>query len=254
MARHNKKPLKTYPVQYKPGTGENSEPDISWKSLRDTDTEKRFQFKPANTKQEQLCQAIEKGQLNLVTGVAGTGKSLAVCAMAARLLLEGKIEKVIITRPMVGVGGKTGGFLPGDANMKMMPYVFQMLDYLSDCLGEKTYKDYLSKGIIEIMSLEFMRGFSSKKIMVICDESENLTWAELLMIVTRIGKESRMCLMGDLTQTDLNLTSRELPFYKFLCQMKPLIDKGKIGHFNLTEILRSGIVREIIDILSKRTK
>ncbi len=152
--------------------------------------------------QKDYVKAIRKNTVTFGVGPAGTGKTyLAVCLAAAAY--KGKqAEKIILTRPAVEAGEKLG-FLPGDLQTKVDPYLRPLYDALQEMFGLETYAKLMEKGVIEVAPLAYMRGRTLSGAFVILDEAQNATCEQMKMFVTRLGEGSKMVITGDLTQTDL---------------------------------------------------
>lgn len=157
---------------------------------------------PKTLGQAILCDAFRHNDIVFASGVAGTGKTyLAVCHAVMRLKEE-NVEKIILTRPAVEAG-ESLGFLPGDMKEKVDPYLRPLYDALYDMLGVETVDRLIEKQIIEIAPLAFMRGRTLNKAVVILDEAQNTTQAQMKMFLTRMGQNAQMIINGDITQIDL---------------------------------------------------
>ena len=152
--------------------------------------------------QQDYVAAIKKNTVTFGVGPAGTGKTyLAVCLAAAAY--KGKqVEKIILTRPAVEAGEKLG-FLPGDLQTKVDPYLRPLYDALQEMFGTETYSKLMEKGVIEVAPLAYMRGRTLSNAFVILDEAQNATREQMKMFLTRLGEGSKIVVTGDLTQTDL---------------------------------------------------
>ncbi len=152
--------------------------------------------------QKNYVAAVEKNTITFGVGPAGTGKTyLAVCLAVAAY--KGKeVEKIILTRPAVEAGEKLG-FLPGDLQTKVDPYLRPLYDALQELFGLETYQKLMEKGVIEVAPLAYMRGRTLSDAFVILDEAQNATREQMKMFLTRLGEGSKMVVTGDLTQTDL---------------------------------------------------
>ncbi len=152
--------------------------------------------------QKEYVAAVKKNTVTFGVGPAGTGKSyLAVCLAAAAY--KGKqVEKIILTRPAVEAGEKLG-FLPGDLQTKVDPYLRPLYDALQEMFGLETYAKLMEKGVIEVAPLAYMRGRTLSNAFVILDEAQNATREQMKMFLTRLGDASKMVITGDMTQTDL---------------------------------------------------
>lgn len=152
--------------------------------------------------QQQLVYAYEKNDMVFATGPAGTGKTYLSIALAVRALKEKTARKIILSRPAVEAGEKLG-FLPGDMKEKIDPYLQPLYDALGDMLPAVKLQDMMEKNIIQIAPLAFMRGRTLSDAVVILDEAQNTTPAQLRMFLTRMGWDTKMIITGDMTQIDL---------------------------------------------------
>ncbi|MGN0822176.1 MAG: PhoH family protein [Candidatus Gallimonas sp.] len=164
-----------------------------------------FRGKPVKCKtvgQKEYVSAVKKHTVTFGVGPAGTGKTyLAVCLAAAAYKAK-EIEKIILTRPAVEAGEKLG-FLPGDLQTKVDPYLRPLYDALQEMFGPETYSRLMEKGVIEVAPLAYMRGRTLSNAFVILDEAQNATREQMKMFLTRLGDGSKMVVTGDVTQTDL---------------------------------------------------
>ena len=145
---------------------------------------------------------IRSNYITIGIGPAGTGKTYLAVAMAVGALKSKAVEKIILTRPAVEAGEKLG-FLPGDMQEKVDPYLRPLYDALYDVLGSEVFEKYMSKGIIEVAPLAYMRGRTLNDAFIILDEAQNTTPEQMKMFLTRLGFGARMVVTGDVTQTDL---------------------------------------------------
>lgn len=152
--------------------------------------------------QQQLVDAYEKNDMVFATGPAGTGKTYLSIALAVRALKEKTARKIILSRPAVEAGEKLG-FLPGDMKEKIDPYLQPLYDALGDMLPAVKLQDMMEKNIIQIAPLAFMRGRTLSDAVVILDEAQNTTPAQLRMFLTRMGWDTKIIITGDMTQIDL---------------------------------------------------
>ena len=152
--------------------------------------------------QQQYMEAIRKNDIVLGVGPAGTGKTFLAVAAAVRALRQKQVTRIILTRPAIEAGEKLG-FLPGDLQSKIDPYLRPLYDALYEMLGVETYQKLLEKGIIEIAPLAYMRGRTLDDSFIILDEAQNATPEQMKMFLTRLGFGSKAVVTGDLTQTDL---------------------------------------------------
>lgn len=146
--------------------------------------------------------AMQQNAVTIGIGPAGTGKTYLAVAMAVSYLKQKEVERIILTRPAVEAGEKLG-FLPGDLQEKVDPYLRPLYDSLYDLIGAETFQKYMQKGIIEVAPLAYMRGRTLNDAFIILDEAQNTTPEQMKMFLTRLGFGSRMAVTGDVTQVDL---------------------------------------------------
>jgi phosphate starvation-inducible PhoH-like protein len=152
--------------------------------------------------QKAYIRAIDQFDLTFCIGPAGTGKTYLAVAAAVALLKRGQFRKLVLVRPAVEAGEKLG-FLPGSMQDKVNPYLRPLLDALHDMMDFEQVQRFIAADIIEIIPLAFMRGRTLNESMVICDEAQNTTKQQMLMLLTRLGQGSKMVITGDTSQTDL---------------------------------------------------
>lgn len=152
--------------------------------------------------QQELIDTIKNHLITMAIGPAGTGKTYLAIAMAAHALQTGKVDRIILTRAAVEAGEKIG-FLPGEMEEKMAPYMRPLYDELAKILGTKRMRDYIAEGIIEIAPVGFMRGRTLTRAFIVADEAQNMTYAQLKMVLSRFGEGSKMVVTGDPAQSDL---------------------------------------------------
>ncbi|WP_432664591.1 PhoH family protein [Wukongibacter baidiensis] len=160
------------------------------------------QIKPKTLGQKKYIEAIKKRDVVFGVGPAGTGKSYLAVAMAVKAFKNKEVNRIILTRPAVEAG-ESLGFLPGDLQMKVDPYLRPLYDALYDILGGETYLKYKERGMIEVAPLAYMRGRTLDDSFIILDEAQNTTRAQMKMFLTRIGIGSKAVINGDITQIDL---------------------------------------------------
>ncbi len=159
-------------------------------------------IRPHSDNQKALIEAIDSYNLVLATGPAGTGKTFIAIAKAVEALEEGKVGRIVLSRPAVEAG-ESLGFLPGDLQDKLAPYLRPLYDALNDRLGSKKLRQWLGDGTIEIAPVAYMRGRTLNNAFVVIDEAQNCTYGQLKMLLTRLGWHSTMVLTGDPDQSDL---------------------------------------------------
>ncbi len=152
--------------------------------------------------QQKYVEAIRSNTITFGTGPAGTGKTYLAVTLAVAAYKAKEVEKIILTRPAVEAGEKLG-FLPGDLQTKVDPYLRPLYDALQELFGLETYGKLMEKGVIEVAPLAYMRGRTLSGAFVILDEAQNATREQMKMFLTRLGEGSKMVVTGDLTQTDL---------------------------------------------------
>ena len=159
-------------------------------------------LRPRTLRQKAFVEAIEAHPLTVAIGPAGTGKTFLATVQAVRHLQERRVERLILTRPAVEAGERLG-FLPGDLQQKVDPYLRPLYDALHTLLGQERTQMLQEKGVIEVAPLAYMRGRTLADAFVILDEAQNTTTAQMRMVLTRLGENSRMVVTGDTTQIDL---------------------------------------------------
>jgi phosphate starvation-inducible PhoH-like protein len=160
------------------------------------------QLRPRTLRQKAFLEAMADHPLTLALGPAGTGKTFLATVQAVRQLQERRVERIVLTRPAVEAGERLG-FLPGDLQQKVDPFLRPLYDGLHALLGQERVGQLLEKGVIEVAPLAYMRGRTLADAFVIVDEAQNTTSAQMRMVLTRIGENSRMVVTGDTTQIDL---------------------------------------------------
>jgi len=158
--------------------------------------------RPCSDNQRRLVESIDKRNLVVAVGPAGTGKTYLAIAKAVEALEDGKAGRIILSRPAVEAG-ESLGFLPGALEDKLAPYLRPLYDALSDRLGGKRLKSLLAEGVIEIAPVAYMRGRTLNNAFIVIDEAQNCTYGQLKMLLTRLGWHSTMVMTGDPDQTDL---------------------------------------------------
>ena len=158
--------------------------------------------KPRTDGQRDLMEAIKSHNLTMAIGPAGSGKTYLAISAAVEALEEGKVEKIILSRPAMDAG-ESLGYLPGDMQEKMAPYLRPLYDALGDRMGGKRVRQLLEDGTIEIAPVGFMRGRTLNNAFIVIDEAQNCTYAQLKMLLSRLGWHSTMVVTGDPSQSDL---------------------------------------------------
>ena len=199
---------------------------------------------PKTLGQAILCDAFYHNDIIFASGVAGTGKTyLAVCYAVMQLKKE-NVEKIILTRPAVEAG-ESLGFLPGDMKDKVDPYLRPLYDALYDMLGVETVERLMEKQVIEVAPLAFMRGRTLNKAVVILDEAQNTTQAQMKMFLTRMGQNAQMIINGDITQIDL--IRKEQSGLVQATQILKGIDRIAFVQMSADDVVRHPLVQKIIE-------
>ena len=200
-------------------------------------------------KQSDYIKALRENDIVLSLGPAGTGKSFLAVSVAITLLMEKKIERVILSRPAVEAGEKLG-FLPGDMKEKVDPYLRPLYDALYELFGFEKIDKKIESGEIEIAPLAFMRGRTLKNCFAILDEAQNATETQIKMFLTRIGENSKLVVNGDPSQVDL-INKSHSGLVKSRNILKD-IDQIKIIEFDHTDVVRHPLVSKIIKAYQKK--
>ena len=193
--------------------------------------------------QQKYVEAIQKNIVTLGIGPAGTGKTYLAVACAVAAFREKTINRIILTRPAVEAGEKLG-FLPGDLQNKVDPYLRPLYDALFDMLGPEAYQRYLERGNIEVAPLAYMRGRTLDDAFIILDEAQNTTPEQMKMFLTRMGVGSKVVVTGDVTQIDLPGSTRS----GLVDALKVLKDVNGIAqcYFTDKDVVRHRLVQEIV--------
>jgi phosphate starvation-inducible protein PhoH and related proteins len=194
-------------------------------------------------RQRQYVQAIRNHDLTFGIGPAGTGKTYLAAVLAVHALLSSQYERLILTRPAVEAGERLG-FLPGDLQQKVNPYLRPLYDALYEFIDPEKLPSLMEKGVIEVAPLAYMRGRTLNDAFVILDEAQNTTPAQMKMVLTRLGFNSRMVVTGDLTQTDLpsHQTSGLAMAEKILRHVEGIA----FCHLTQADVVRHPLVQRIV--------
>jgi len=206
----------------------------------------RVQLSPRNTNQELYVRKLQDDAKSIILaiGPAGTGKTMLAVQNGIRLFQEGKVDKIIVTRPAVSVDEDLG-FLPGTLNEKMAPWTRPIFDVLGEYYQQKDIAKMLEDGTIEISPLAYMRGRTFKNAYIIADECQNTTVNQMKMLLTRLGDNSRMVVTGDLAQAD-RLNDNGLINFCNLLGGKQGLKHIDIVQFNAKDIERHNAVKEVL--------
>jgi len=206
-------------------------------------TAKGKYIKPKTMGQNDYIKAIQKDDVTFGIGPAGTGKTFLAVAMAVRAFKNNEVSRIIITRPAVEAG-ESLGFLPGDLQMKVDPYLRPLYDALYEILGADTYNSFRERGLIEVAPLAYMRGRTLDNSFIILDEAQNTTKEQMKMFLTRFGFGSKVVVNGDITQIDLPHGRKS----GLINAMDVLSNVEGISFMTLTDrdVVRHQLVRKII--------
>lgn len=198
--------------------------------------------------QKKYCEAINKNTITFGVGPAGTGKTYLAVALAVTAFRTKQVDKIILTRPAVEAGEKLG-FLPGDLQSKVDPYLRPLYDALYDMLGAENFQKYQERGSIEVAPLAYMRGRTLDDSFIILDEAQNTTPEQMKMFLTRLGFNSKMVVTGDITQIDLP-AGKKSGLTKVMRILKN-VDDIEICKFTQKDVVRHRLVQEIIKAYEK---
>lgn len=195
-----------------------------------------------NKKQLHYYNTIMENQITVATGVAGTSKTFIACYAALCSLAAGEVDRIIVTKPTVEIG-KTQGYLPGDLDEKMEPFVRSVLNCFEQLIGiPQTNNLVYSKKQVEVLPLQMIRGLTLDNCFIIADEMQNADYSQIKALLTRLGEDSVLVMNGDVEQTDL----KEYSGLPAAIQILEGIDGVGFVEFNIDDIVRSGIVKDII--------
>lgn len=209
---------------------------------------KKRRLHPKTDNQADYIRSIANNIVTLCHGPAGTGKTSVSVGLACEYLTEGKVEKIIITRPVVESGRKGLGYLPGSFKDKIHPYLIPVLEEMDLYLNSQQSKRLLDNNIIEIVPLEYMRGRNFHNAFMILDEAQNATFDQIKMFITRVGRDSKSVINGDLQQSDLS-NKGGCDFHEIIKRLDKLENVG-IMELTVEDIIRNPIIGSIIDRLS----
>ena len=205
-------------------------------------------IRPKTLGQKKYVDAIKRSSIVFGVGPAGTGKTYLAVALAVYALKNKEIDKIILTRPAVEAGEKLG-FLPGDMNEKVDPYLRPLFDALQEMMGQDAYLRHIERGSIEIAPLAYMRGRTLSNSFIILDEAQNTTKEQMKMFLTRMGENSRIVVTGDVTQIDLpkNVKSGMIDAIEVLDRVEGI----EIVKLTAKDVVRHELVTRIIQAYEK---
>ena len=211
-------------------------------------TSKGKPVKPKTLGQKRYCAAIRENTITIGVGPAGTGKTYLAVALAVTAFRAQEVNRIILTRPAVEAGEKLG-FLPGDLQQKVDPYLRPLYDALFDMLGAETYQKYVERGNIEVAPLAYMRGRTLDDSFIILDEAQNTTQEQMKMFLTRLGFGSKMVITGDVTQIDLP-DGRKSGLKEVMRILRDVKDIAQV-RFDGRDVVRHRLVQNIIKAYEK---
>ena len=203
-------------------------------------------LKPRTINQKQYIRDIAENTITFCQGAAGSGKTHIAIGMALEYLIDQKVDKIIITRPVVEAGERLG-FLPGTAEEKLHPYLLPIYDEINYFLHIQHYAKMKVDRKLEVVPLGLMRGRSFHKSFIVADECQNASYEQIKMLLTRIGIDSKMVLTGDIGQSDLDY-DRQGGFYKISSQLNNL-DQVGFSQLETSDIVRNPIIASVINRL-----
>jgi phosphate starvation-inducible PhoH-like protein len=204
--------------------------------------------KPKTEKQKEMMEAIENASIIFGIGPAGTGKTYIAVRKALELLATNQVNKIILSRPAVEAEGEKLGFLPGDMQEKLHPYMLPLYDILKEAMGQQTLNSMMANGQIELCPLAFMRGRTFSNAAIVLDEMQNATTGQIKMALTRMGEGTKAIVTGDPNQSDLDPKMSGLVFCANALRGSPEIE---IVRFDRSEIVRSAIVSVVLEALGE---
>ena len=206
-------------------------------------------IEPFTKGQMKYVETMMKNDLTFCTGPAGTGKTYLAVAVAVSMLKRKEIRKIVLARPAVEAGERLG-FLPGDMQAKVNPYLRPLFDSLEDMMEFSQMRKFIEMDIIEVIPLAFMRGRTLNGAMIICDEAQNTLPSQMLMFLTRMGRGSKMIITGDITQIDLESSQRS----GMIDAVEKLQGIQGIGFVDLSQedIVRHNLVQNIVQAYNNK--
>jgi phosphate starvation-inducible PhoH-like protein len=248
-----KEPIDKSRVRYAVSLAREGQADLISQMMGDVVlvTHRGKQIKCRTVGQKKYIDAIRKNAVVFAVGPAGTGKTYLAMAMACLAIKNKEVSRIVLTRPAVEAGEKLG-FLPGDLQNKVDPYLRPLYDALYDMLGQESYARLQEKGVIEVAPMAYMRGRTLNDAFIVLDEAQNTTPEQMKMFLTRMGQGSRMVITGDVTQIDLpaGKTSGLVDATSVLTHVPGI----EICQLTAKDVVRHELVQAIIQAYEKRDK
>jgi phosphate starvation-inducible PhoH-like protein len=216
------------------------------------ETHSLTKYQPRTQNQKKYVEYLTNPKVSIVGGVgpAGSGKTLFACHAAVSALKSGNVDKIVITRPLISVDEEELGFLPGSITNKMDPWTRPIFDILGEFYSTNQIKSMVENRIVEISPLAYMRGRTFKRSFIIADEMQNSSPNQMLMMLTRIGEDSKLVITGDLKQSDRSGINGLLDFTEKLKSSEDSLIK--IIELNNVDVQRSLVVSHILDIYDSK--
>lgn len=211
-------------------------------TVTEIQSSRAFHIQPMNNKQQALLDAIHDHTMTVAIGTAGTGKTYCSASKVAQLFLKGGYDKIVLTRPNISTG-KSVGFFPGTVEEKLSVWLQPLLTTLKEAFGAGRFEYLMSKGQIMIQPLETIRGQSFNDALILIDECQNMDMHEIEAVTTRIGRNSKMVLMGDPKQSDVK---NGLAIEKFVEMCEKYNIDVPVVRFGLNDVVRSDIVGQLV--------
>ncbi len=215
---------------------------VSVKAKQEGMREALARVKLLTVTQKDYNQCIEDNTISIATGYPGTGKTFVACYAGLKRLHKGDIQKLVVTKPCVEVGDESIGFLPGDIEEKMEPFVRSIKETIAAIIGNERMHQLFHSGQIEVLPLGHMRGLTIDNCFVIADEMQNANYLQTKTFLTRIGKNTKYVMNGDLGQTDIDSGSGLPVFLKILEGLRGV----GVVDFGLEDIVRSGMLKDLM--------
>ena len=208
-------------------------------------------IQPTTKGQQKYIETMLANDLTFCIGPAGTGKTYLAVAIAVSMLKKKQIRRIVLARPAVEAGEKLG-FLPGDLQAKVNPYLRPLFDAIEDMMDFTQMRKFMELDIIEIIPLAFMRGRTLNEAAIICDEAQNTSAMQMLMVLTRLGHGSKMIITGDITQIDLE-PGQKSGMVEAIETLRRIKGIGYVG-LSQTDIVRHRLVQNIVQAYKKKSK
>jgi phosphate starvation-inducible protein PhoH and related proteins len=226
----------------------NAQVSASRKDTAEVIVTPRAKIRLRNPRQQEYARSVQIHDINFAIGPAGTGKTYLAVACAVEALDRDEVARIVLVRPAVEAGERLG-FLPGDLEQKVDPYLRPLYDALFEMLGFERVERLIDKNIIEIAPLAYMRGRTLNDAMAILDEAQNTTEEQMRMFLTRIGFRSRAIITGDITQTDLPRSQRSGLMHAI--EVLDGIDGISFNYFEARDVVRHPLVQRIVEAYEK---